>query len=347
MSGLYDEFKMKNLKLKNRIVLPPMCTNMANNGFINDWHFVHYSTRAIGGVGLIIVEATAVSEEGRITKDDLGLWDDEQIKGLKKIVEFSHSEGASVALQLAHAGRKSDLGSLENRPLAPSEIGFSSDYILPRKMSKEDISEIVENFKRAAKRALEANFDAIEIHGAHGYLINQFLSPLSNTRTDKYGGILKNRLRILVEIVRAIKEVWPSDRALMLRISADEYDELGNNLDDFVEIVSTAKSEGVDIVDISTGGVVPKKIMTYPGYQISHAEYIKQNSEISVIAGGLVTSVLMADEIVRNRRADLVYMGRELLRNPYMPLTHSKKVFAEIKWPTPYERSKVVRKFGF
>lgn len=338
MKGLYSELTLKNLKLKNRIVMPPMCTYSSYEGFSNSWHSVHYGTRAVGGVGLIILEATAVTPEGRISDEDLGLWSDLHVEGLKKIVDFSHEQGTFIAIQLAHAGRKSEVDGLDH--YAPSEIRFSDDYDMPIAMSKNDITYVIQRFKESAERALKAGFDMIEVHGAHGYLINEFLSPLTNIRHDEYGGSLENRTRFLVEIIRAIRSVWPEEKVLMLRISADEYDESGNTLEDFAKIIGIVKDEGIDIIDVSSGGVLSKEINTYPGYQLKHGAFIKKETGITTLVGGLITNVHLAEEIIQNDRADLVYFGRELLRNPYFPIVSAKELNIDFNWPIQYERAK-------
>lgn len=339
MAKLFEGFKIKDLELKNRIVMPPMCMySTDDNGYTNDWHYIHYGTRAIGGNGLIIMEATAVEKRGRITDRDLGIWDDSHIDGLSRIVSLCKKHGAKIAIQLAHAGRKCEVKSEEI--IAPSPLAYSEEYKVPKEMSKEDIKTVIKAFKEGAKRALAAGFDAIEIHGAHGYLINEFLSPLTNKRTDEYGGNLENRSRFLKEIVREVRKVWPENKPLIVRVSAEDYVKEGNHPEDLAEILNLVKEEGVDIVDVSSGAVVPAKINAYPGYQIRFAEIIKSKTNLPVIAGGLISEPEMAEEIVSNDRADLVFLGRELLRNPYWPLQAAKKLGHNIDWPVQYERSR-------
>ncbi|MCQ1529673.1 NADPH dehydrogenase NamA [Lutispora saccharofermentans] len=339
MPKLFSSIKIRDMDLRNRIVMPPMCMYSSDSeGRANSWHFIHYSTRSIGGVGLIVVEATAVEPRGRLSDRDLGLWDDSQIEGLGKIVEEVKKHGAKIGIQINHAGRK--CGADEDVIIAPSPIAFDESYKTPVEMTKEDIRRTVALFKEAASRAYKAGFDVIEIHGAHGYLINQFLSPLSNRRTDEYGGSLENRARLLKEIIRAVRTVWPAAKPLAVRVSAEDYAEGGNHDTDLAEMINMVKPEGVDIVNVSSGAVVPVKMKVYPGYQIKFAETIKRITGLYVIAGGLITEAVMAEEIVQNDRADMVFMGRELLRNPYFPLNSAKELREEIPWPYQYERGK-------
>ncbi|MGI5997764.1 MAG: NADPH dehydrogenase NamA [Lutispora sp.] len=339
MSKLFTSLKIKDMEIRNRIVMPPMCMYSSDNeGKANSWHFIHYATRAIGGVGLIIVEATAVEPKGRLSDNDLGLWDDSHVEGLSKIVEEVKRHGAKIGIQINHAGRK--CAANEEVIIAPSVIAFDESYKTPVEMTKDDIKNTVNLFRNAALRAYKAGFDMIEIHGAHGYLINQFLSPLSNKRTDEYGGSLKNRARFLKEVIHAVREVWPAEKPLGVRVSAEDYAEGGNHDTDLAEIINMVKSEGVDMVNVSSGAVVPVKMKVYPGYQIKFAETVKKITGLPVIAGGLITEAVMAEEILQNERADMVYMGRELLRNPYFPLNAAKEVRDEIIWPKQYERAK-------
>lgn len=345
MSRLFSSFKIKDLDLKNRIVMAPMCMDSAVDGYVNQWHHIHYSTRAIGGVGLIILEATGIEPGGRITDKDLGIWDDSQIEGLKKIVDSCHQYGSKIGIQINHAGRKSEV--LASPIIAPTAIAFNETYRVPTEMNKEDIKTIVTKFKEAVERALKAGFDLIELHGAHGYLISQFLSPITNKREDEYGGSLENRARFLKEVIEEVKTVWPESKPLLLRVSAEDYVEGGNNGEIMAELINLVKDYGIDMVDVSTGGVAPAKISTYPGYQVKHSEIIKETCSIPTIAGGLITSPDMAEEVLCNNRADLVFLGRELLRNPYWTLQAAKALDEDITWPIQYERSKVVRKGGF
>lgn len=340
MAKLFTTYGIKNMEIKNRIVMAPMCMYSADQeGNPTDWHLIHYSTRAIGGVGLIILEATGVESRGRISDRDLGIWKDEHIEGLKRIVDAVHSYGAKIGIQLAHAGRKSEV--MSEKCIAPSPIAFSENYRTPSEMTKEDIRQVINAFKDAARRAELAGFDVIELHGAHGYLINEFLSPLTNQRTDEYGGNEENRSRFLKEILKEVKTVWPEEKPIILRVSAEEYAEGGNCPSVIASILNAIKSERIDLVDVSSGGVVNTSIKVYPGYQVKFAETIKNEAKLPVIAGGLITSSNMAEEIVQNDRADLVFLGRELLRNPYWPLQAAKELRDSIAWPVAYERAKV------
>lgn len=339
MSKLFSSLKIKDMEIRNRIVMPPMCMYSSDNsGKANSWHFVHYTTRAIGGVGLIIIEATAVEPRGRLSDNDLGLWDDSHIEGLANIVKEVKKYGAKIGIQINHAGRK--CAANEEVIIAPSAIAFDETYKTPVEMTKDDIKSTVNLFKNAAYRAYKAGFDMIEIHGAHGYLINQFLSPLTNKRTDEYGGSKENRARFLKEVIRAVREVWPEEKPLGVRVSAEDYVEEGNHDTDLADIINMVKSEGIDLVNVSSGAVVPVNMKVYPGYQVKFAETIKKMTGLPVIAGGLITEAVMAEEILQNERADMVYMGRELLRNPYFPLHAAKEVRDDFAWPKQYERAK-------
>ena len=339
MSNSFSKFRIKNIEINNRIAMAPMCMYSADNeGKLNDWHFVHYVTRAVGKVGLIIQEATAVESRGRISHRDLGIWSDSHIRNLKRTVDECKKYGAIMGIQLAHAGRKCDVQS-ENI-IAPSAIAFSEKYKTPSEMTKEDIRQVIQAFKEGAVRAEKAGYDIIELHAAHGYLINEFLSPLTNKREDEYGGSIENRCRFLKNVIKEVRTVWSNEKPLMIRVSAEEYMEEGNHPKDICEIINLVKEEGVDIINVSSGGVVSTGINTYPGYQIRYAEEIKKQTKLPVIAGGLITSPEMVEEIIQNNRADLVYLGRELLRNPYWCLEAENKLGGEIQWPSQYERAK-------
>lgn len=340
MTKLFTGITVKDMNLKNRIVMAPMCMYSSDDGgHVNEWHHIHYATRAIGGVGLIILEATAVEKRGRITDRDLGIWDDSHIVGLSKIVDECKKHGAKVGIQLNHAGRKSETDP--DKIIAPSPIPFSNEYPTPNEMSERNIADVILAFKKGAERAYKAGFDAIEIHGAHGYLINQFLSPLTNNRKDEYGGSLKNRARFLRNIIQGVRTVWPQDKPLIVRVSAEEYVEDGNHPEDLVDILNLVKDERIDVINVSSGAVVPAKIKPYPGYQINFANIIKKGVNLPVIGGGLIREAEMAEEIISNGRADMIFLGRELLRNPYWPLEAAKKLDYNIDWPTPYERGKI------
>ena len=347
MSKLFSSFKIKDMELKNRIVMSPMCMDSCYNkdGLASTWHFIHYSTRAIGGVGLIIIESTGIEPGGRITDKDLGIWSKDHVKYLSKIVNECHKYGAKMGIQINHAGRKSE--TLSYPIIAPSPIAFNENYRLPNEMTKEDIINTINLFKTAAQKALTAGFDLLELHGAHGYLIGQFLSPLTNKRKDEYGGTRENRVRFLREIIQAVKTVWPETKPIQLRVSAEDYVEGGNSAEETAALINLIKATGIDIVNVSSGGTVPARISTYPGYQICYSEVIKAHCNIPTIAGGLITSPLMAEEILNNKRSDLVYLGRELLRNPYWAFSAANQLEEIIEWPIQYQRSNKVNKNGF
>lgn len=326
------------MELKNRIVMPPMCMYSADmDGNPNSWHLTHYMTRAVGGVGLIIMEATAVESRGRITDYDLGLWKDEQIEGLRKIVEVCKEQGAKMGIQLAHAGRKSEATSEPS--IAPSPIAFSEHYREPMEMTKEDIQQAIIAFGDAARRAQQAGFDVIEIHAAHGYLINEFLSPLTNQRKDEYGGGVQNRVLFLQEVLSEVRAAWPKEKPIIVRVSAEEYDLEGNHDTIVAELLRMVKEYGIDLVNVSSGGVINKPVKAYPGYQVKLAETIRRETGLPVIAGGLITSPAMAEEILQNERADLIFLGRELLRNPYWAYQAAEELREDISWPTQYQRA--------
>jgi NADPH2 dehydrogenase len=339
MSFLFQPLSIGDLNLKNRVVMAPMCMYKAVDGMVNEWHLIHYTTRAIGGVGLIIVEATAVELSGRISKDDLGLWSDEQIEGHRILVQSIHGQGAKVGVQLGHAGRKANVGY--GRVIGPSEVAFNETYRTPEAMSEQEIKDTVEHFKQAAERALEAGYDVVELHGAHGYLINQFLSPLTNFRTDAYGGDLEHRSRFLIEIIQAVRTVWRAPKPLIIRFSAEEYQAGGNTVAEIIEVCNRIKAMGVDVAHVSSGGVVDVSVKAYPGYQVGFSAEIRRNTQLMTIAGGLVTEAHQANEILSDQSADLIFMGRELLRNPYWCLHAAKTLGVEVTWPAPYERAKL------
>ncbi len=316
--------------------MPPMCMYSSDeNATVKNFHVAHYVSRAIGGVGFIIVEATAVVPNGRISSNDLGIWSDEQIPKLKFLVDQVQSYGTKIGIQLAHAGRKCT--SSDEYIVAPSAIRFSEEYREPRELSIAEIKEIVLAFKEAARRSNEAGFDSIEIHGAHGYLIHEFLSPITNKRTDEYGGSLENRTRFLKEILKSVKEVWPSEKPILLRVSADDYTEGGIDKNEMVKIINEVKSH-IDMVHVSTGGLVSVKFDVFPGYQVSHSETIRKECNIPTIAVGLINEFDQIEEILYNNRADLVAIGRGLLRDPQFVLNMSYDNDLNIKYPKQYER---------
>ena len=354
MPHLFSPIKIKSIEFKNSIVVSPMCEYSSEDGFANDWHLVHLGSRAVGGAGLIITEATAVSAEGRITGHDLGIYKDEHIDKLKHINDFIHQHGAVAGIQLAHAGRKAshkrpwDGGKqiLPGEPggwetVAPSALSFTDSEIAPLELTKAGIEQIKSDFKAATIRALKAGFKVIELHGAHGYLIHEFLSPLSNKRTDEYGGTFDNRIRFLLEIIVNVQEVWPTDLPLFVRISASDWTEGGWTADDSSALAKILKDKGVDLIDCSSGGnVAGAKIPLSPGYQVPFAEKVRKETGILTGAVGLITQPLQADSIVQTGHADMVFFARELLRDPYFPLRAAHELGYEIKWPVQYERAK-------
>ncbi|MGN4124731.1 NADPH dehydrogenase NamA [Lysinibacillus sphaericus] len=334
MTKLFEPYQLKNISLKNRIVMAPMCMYSAqDDGLVTPFHVVHYATRAAGQVGLIVVEATSVVPEGRISNKDLGIWDDAHVEGLTQLVDGMKAYGATTAIQLAHAGRKA---TVEGEIFAPSAIAFSDAYKTPTEMTIEDIEKVIEAFKQAAIRASKAGFDALEIHGAHGYLISEFLSPAANKRTDAYGGSQENRYRLLRQVIDAIRSVW--DGPLLVRVSAEDYAEDGTTMEDFIVFSRWMKSQDVDLVDVSTGGVVQANIHVFPGYQVPHAETIKQGADMPTSAVGLIITAIQAEEILQNNRADLIFLGRVLLREPYWPLHAAKELGEEVTPPVQYIR---------
>lgn len=316
--------------------MPPMCMYSSDeDGMVKDFHEVHYISRALGGVGLIILEATGVVPNGRISSGDLGIWSDDHIPGLKSLVDKAKVYGSKMAIQLAHAGRKCE--STDEYIVAPSPIRFNDKYRIPRELKKDEIKEIVLAFREAARRADEAGFDTIEIHGAHGYLIHEFLSPITNKRTDEYGGTTENRTRFLKEILASIKEVWPKEKPILLRVSADDYVEGGINKEEMVKIINEVK-DYIDMVHVSTGGLISVKFDIFPGYQVSHSETIKKECNMPTIAVGLINEYDQVEEILYNNRADLVAIGRGLLRDPHFVLNMAYENKLDIKYPQQYER---------
>ncbi|MGD6898804.1 NADPH dehydrogenase NamA [Bacillus infantis] len=332
---LFSSYTVKDVTLKNRIVMAPMCMYSSHNedGKVENWHLTHYTSRAVGQVGLIIVEATAVTAQGRISPQDLGIWSDDHIEGLQQLTGMMKEHGTRAGIQLAHAGRKA---VIEGEIIAPSAVAFNEKMKMPKEMTKEEIKETIEAFKEGAVHAKKAGFEVIEIHAAHGYLINEFLSPLSNLREDEYGGIAENRYRFLREVIDSIQSVW--DGPLFVRVSASDYNENGLDVEDYVTFARWMKEQGIDLIDVSSGALVPARIHAYPGYQVKFAETIKNEADIPTGAVGLITSGLQAEEILQNDRADLIFIARELLRDPYFPKTAAKQLGTEIEPPKQYDR---------
>lgn len=347
---LYTPIKFRNVELKNRWVMSPMCMYSSENGLANDFHYVHYGSRAQGGTGLIMVEATGVEPRGRITNHCMGIWNDEQAEKLQKIVKFVHKNSNSkIGIQLAHAGRKGSTWenkqiSLEEgwETIAPSPIPYHPTERIPHELSVEEIKELVQNFKNAAKRAVDAGFDVIEIHGAHGYLAHQFLSPLSNVRTDEYGGSFENRIRFLLEIVDAVNEELNENVALFVRISGTEYAENGWDINDSVELSKILKNHAVDLIDVSSGGNIHgAKISVFNGYQVPFSAQVKNEAEVKTGAVGLITSTSQAEEILQKGDADLIFVAREILRNPYIAVQGSFEMNEDNFFPHQYLRAKI------
>ena len=353
-STLFSPLKLAGVTFPNRVVVSPMCEYSSEDGFANDWHLVHLGSRAVGGAGLIFTEAAAVLPEGRITPQDLGFWKDEHIPGLKRIVDFIHAQGARAGIQLAHAGRKASM----SRPwdgeervklpseggwtevLAPSAIAFSEKYAKPAALDAAGIKKITTAFQEAAGRALKAGFDVIEIHSAHGYLLHEFLSPLSNQRSDEYGGSLENRARLLIEVVDAVREVWPLDQPLFVRISATDWASGGWDLEQSIAVAKMLKGRGVDLVDVSSGGLVPGvTIPAGPGYQTPFADAVREQAHIPTGTVGMITDPAQAEQILRSGQADLVFLAREFLRDPYWPLHAAQALHDATSWPPQYLRA--------
>jgi 2,4-dienoyl-CoA reductase-like NADH-dependent reductase (Old Yellow Enzyme family) len=353
MSKLFSSVKIKSVKLKNRIAVSPMCQYSSNNGMPNDWHLVHLGSRAVGGAGLVFTEATAVSPEGRISPDDAGIWNDEQANAYKKINSFIKSQNSVPGIQLAHAGRKASTFSpwkgtgevsIESggwQTIAPSAIPFRGNYPSPKEMSVEDIKLVIEQFSQAAKRSLDAGFEIIELHMAHGYLGHEFLSLISNNRTDNYGGTLGNRCRFVIELAEAVRKEIPDSMPLFTRISASDWTEGGWDIDQSVQLAKWLKDVGVDLIDCSSGGNISNtKIHVEPGYQIPFAEKIRKEANIPTGGVGLITTAELAEQIISKGQADIVLLAREMLRDPYWPMHAAKKLNVELKdFPNQYLRA--------
>jgi len=353
MPDLFSPITFRGVTLPNRIAVSPMCEYSSVDGFANDWHLVHLGSRAVGGAGLILTEACSVLPEGRITPNDLGIWKDEHIAPLARIVTFLHQQGAHAGIQLAHAGRKASM----NRPwdgdrllspdeggwtnvVAPSPIAFADIYAEPHELDLAGIEHVKQGFAAATRRALAAGYDLIEIHAAHGYLLNEFLSPLANHRTDTYGGSFENRIRLLVETADTIRAEWPAHLPLFVRISAIDWVEGGWDLDQSVALAKVLKGHGVDLVDCSSGGIAhDAKITTGPGYQVPFSERIRSEAAIPTGAVGMITKPAQADQIIRTGQADIVLLAREFLRDPYWPLHAADDLKVEVTWPAQYLRA--------
>ncbi|RYY89821.1 MAG: NADH:flavin oxidoreductase/NADH oxidase [Chitinophagaceae bacterium] len=351
MPLLFEPIVFRSVQLRNRIVVSPMCQYNSVDGFANDWHLVHLGSRATGGAGLVFTEATAISPEGRITPDDLGIWSDAHIEGLKRITSFIEAQGSVAGIQLSHAGRKASTSAPWKggralteggwRTVAPSALPFRADAPLPESLDDAGIQKVLGDFAAAARRARTAGFRIVEIHAAHGYLLHQFLSPLSNQRTDAYGGSFDNRARLLLEVVEAVRSEWPADLPVFVRISATDWTEGGFTVDDSIALAKLLSEIGVDLVDCSTGGNVPKaEIPVGPLYQVPFAESIRRQSGIRTGAVGMITTANEAEDILQAGQADLIFLARQLLRDPYFPLHAAQQLGADLPWPVQYERAK-------
>ncbi|HEY7172162.1 MAG TPA: NADH:flavin oxidoreductase/NADH oxidase [Vicinamibacterales bacterium] len=352
MPHLFDPIAFRDVTLPNRIIVSPMCQYSSTDGFPNDWHMVHLGSRAIGGAGLVFTEAAAVTADGRISPDDLGIWSDIHVGAFHRVVRFIKGEGSAAGIQLAHAGRKASThrpwggqGAVPRdeggwQPIGPTDEPFAANYPTPRAMTAADIAGVVDAFRQAARRALLAGFDVVELHAAHGYLIHEFLSPLTNTRTDEYGGTFDNRIRLCLEVVDAVRTIWVDDRPLFVRISSTDWVPGGWDLDQSVELARRLHARGVDLIDCSSGGNVARAdIPIGPGYQVQFAERVRREVGVRTGAVGLITTPQQADEIIRSGRADCVLLAREMLRNPYWPLYAARELGHEVSWPAQYVRA--------
>ena len=353
MTELFQPLKLREIELKNRIVVSPMCQYSSTDGFANEWHLVHLGSRAVGGAALVFTEATAVSPEGRISIDDQGIWKDEHIDFLRKITGFILEQKAVPGIQLAHAGRKSSRTSQWKgdkvlsiseggwQTVAPSSIAFSEDTAVPVALDANGIGKVIDDFRAATIRAERAGFRVVEIHAAHGYLLHEFMSPLTNKRTDEYGGSFENRIRLLLDVVAAARSVWPEGYPLFVRISSIDWRDEGWTIDDSVALASILKDKDVDLLDCSSGGAVPGLVIpTAPGYQVPFAETIRKKTGIHTGAVGIITTPAQAEAIIANGQADVVSLARESLRDPYFPLRAAYELGNDVQWPVQYLRAK-------
>jgi 2,4-dienoyl-CoA reductase-like NADH-dependent reductase (Old Yellow Enzyme family) len=352
MPHLFEPLTVRDVVLPNRIIVSPMCEYSSTDGYATDWHLVHLGSRAVGGAGLVFTEATAVTAEGRISPQDLGIWEDAHVDALSRIVRFVRGQGAVAGIQLAHAGRKGSTAPPWRggqavapadggwQPVGPTAVPFAAGSPTPRPLDAAGIAGVVTAFREAARRAHEAGFDVIEIHAAHGYLVHEFLSPLSNTRRDEYGVTFEGRIRLCLEIVDAVRAVWPAGRPLFLRISATDWIAGGWDVEQSIELARHARARGVDLVDCSSAGnVAGAEVPVGPGYQTPFAERIRREAEVPTAAVGLITSPAQADHIVRTGQADAVLLARELLRDPYWPLRAARELNHLVPWPAQYLRA--------
>ena len=350
---LFEPLQLREVSLRNRVVVSPMCQYSSEDGFANDWHFVHLGSRAVGGAGLVFTEATAVTPDGRISPQDLGIWKDDHVAFLSRITRFIEGRGAVAGMQLAHAGRKASTAPpwKGGKPMTPQEGGFAPIFAaspiafyeghVPQELDEGGITRVVRAFADGAERALRAGFRVLEIHAAHGYLLHEFLSPLSNHRRDRYGGSFENRTRALLEATRAVRGRWPEKYPLLVRVSATDWAEGGWDVEQSIELCRRLSQEGVDLIDCSSGGLVPfARVPAGPGYQAEFAERIRRDAGVRTGAVGLIRSPWQAEHILRSGQADAVFLARELLRNPYWPLAAAKELGAQVRWPEQYERAR-------
>ena len=349
MTGLFEPLPLRGLTLVNRIIVSPMCEYSSDEGFANDWHVVHLGSRAVGGAALVMTEATAVAPEGRISPQDLGIWQDAHVEMLSRVAGFIRTQKRASGIQLAHAGRKGSTarpweghGAVVPgwQPVGPTTEPFADGYPVPSALDADGIAGIVTAFAEAAGRAVAAGFDVVEVHAAHGYLLHEFLSPLSNTRDDAYGGSFDNRIRFCLDVVDAVRAVWPERLPVFVRISATDWVDGGWDIEQSIELARRLKSRGVDLIDCSSGGnVAAARIPIAPGYQVPFAERIRREADIPTGAVGLITEATQANAIVAEGRADCVLLARELLRDPYWPLHAARELGVAMDWPAQYLRA--------
>jgi 2,4-dienoyl-CoA reductase-like NADH-dependent reductase (Old Yellow Enzyme family) len=353
MSLLFSPLELREVELRNRIFVSPMCQYSSRDGFPSDWHMVHLGSRAVGGAALVMVEATAVCPEGRISPDDSGLWSPEHGAAFERIAAFVASQGAVPGIQLAHAGRKASTAPPWRgrmlvaeadggwQPVAPSPLSYDENTAVPRELGRGELAGLIDRFRDAAGWALAAGFRVVELHMAHGYLMHEFLSPLSNTRTDEYGGDLEGRMRFPLEVAEAVRDAWPAELPLLARISATDWVEEGWDLGQSIELARRMRAIGVDLIDCSSGGSSPAQIIPEgPGYQVPFADAIRREAGIATAAVGLITSAAQAETILATGQADAVFLARELLRDPYWPLRAARELGADIAWPVQYQRAR-------
>ena len=352
-SLLFTPLQLRGVTLQNRIAVSPMCQYSSEDGFANDWHFVHLGSRAVGGAGLVIFEASGVEAEGRISPQDLGIYKDEHVAPLARIVKFIHEQGSVAGIQLAHAGRKASKSPPWEgdttvaptaggwTPVAPSALPFDDKSTVPTALDEAGIQRVIRAFGEATDRAKAAGFRVVEIHGAHGYLLHEFLSPLSNQRTDQYGGSFENRVRLIREVTRTVRQRWPADLPLFVRLSATDWVDGGWTVEDSVALARLLKEDGADLIDCSSGAIVPGvKIPAGPGYQVPLSARVREQAGIATGAVGFIQSAFQAESILRTGQADIVLLARELLRDPYWPLHAARELHAQVQWPKQYERAR-------